>query len=768
MKHAVRSWGWKILLGLVILIGTGAAVSALIGQWTVTTFSKIDSGQSYTCAIANQRAFCWGLNTVGQLGDGSNTQRIRAVPVDTSGVLAGKNVTDISSSQASTTQFTCAVANAQAYCWGANGSGQLGNNSTTASNVPVAVSTAGVLSGRTVTAISVGDTHACAVADSLVFCWGANASGQLGTNNTTPSLVPVAVITTGVLSGKTITGVAAGTAHSCVVGSGAPFCWGINGSGQVGDNSITTRLAPVAVVTSGVLSGKTVTSISAKSIHVCVVASSGGYCWGENGSGELGNNSVVNSRVPVTVTLAGKTVNAISAGTGRSCLIANDQTTYCWGARHIGDGSTAQPRVPTINSLAASATTVSAGFNHSCATFTTQAYCWSNNTNGQLGDGSTTTRTSPVLVQADYPGSMPGYRFSVNANSVTPLTPMAPTSTPVSLLGPTRPFRVRIAVRAVDLNGTSVTLAASGNTYVLYYAQKTAASCQIQTGYAAVTTTTPIRWLTNASVTNGATISSSSSDPVLSEPIVYQTYRSAAGNFTNGTTIPSGSAGLWDFSLQQVGGATNITYCIGIFLSTGAGLGAATSYPEVTSYTPELTVDIVNSNGISVVAPSFSMDLAYKATACQQPSGIFGVSTQRMRIKNSVSGTGWNVSLAATNGAAALWRRTDLLQAYDYNDPAGCTNPGSDGDGEGGQLAVNPTPATFAPDPECTTTGISRGSQASYTQGSINAITVLNASAAASLYCYWDVTGVSVVQQLPPSQEEGAYRLDLTATVVAN
>lgn len=771
MKTTIHSRRWLTLLGLGVVMTAGVSIaSALVGNlWSVTSFTKIDTGRSYTCAIANQRAYCWGLNTVGQLGDASNTQRTRAVPVSTAGVLAGKNVTDISTSTGNGTQVTCAVADGAAYCWGDNASGQLGNNSTVDSNIPVAVSTAGVLAGRTITAVGVGHSHACAVADSLVFCWGANASGQLGQNNTTPSLVPVAVLTTGVLSGKTITDVSGGTAHTCAVGSGAAYCWGVNGSGQVGDNSITTRLAPVAVVATGVLNGKTVTQIESKTIHTCVVASSDGFCWGENGSGELGNNSTVDSRVPVAYNTIGKNITSITAGTSRSCLVATDQTTYCWGLANIGNGTAAAPRVPTINSLAASGIGVSSGFNHSCAIFTTEARCWSTGTNGQLGNGATGAQTSPVLVLADYPGSMPGYRFAINANSLTPNSPMASTNTPVSLMGPTRPFRVRIAVRAIDINGTTSGMAISGNTFALYYAQKTMASCQVQTGYATVTTTTPIRWRTNAGATNGATISATSSDPVISEPLVYQTYRSGTGNFSNSVAaIPAGSAGLWDFSLQQVGGATNTTYCIAIQLSTGVSLGAATTYPEVTSYTPELTIDMVDSLGISVPSPSFSLALAYKATGCQLPSGSFGTSSQRLRIKNSLSGTGWNISLAATGGAAALWERTDLAADYDYNDPAGCTNPGSDGDGEGGQLGVDPTPATFTPDPECGVTGISRGSSANFTQGSINSITVLNASAAASLYCYWDVTGVTVTQQLSPAQEEGMYSLDLTATVVAN
>ena len=118
---------------------------------------------------------------------------------------------------ASTNNNNCMIAsNGQAYCWGNNGDGQLGNNSTTQSLVPVAVDTSGVLSGKTILSISTRSNHTCAIAsDNLAYCWGNNASGQLGNNSTTPSLVPVAVDTSGVLAGKTMRAIAA-TVHTAI------------------------------------------------------------------------------------------------------------------------------------------------------------------------------------------------------------------------------------------------------------------------------------------------------------------------------------------------------------------------------------------------------------------------------------------------------------------------------------------------------------------------------------------------------------------------
>ena len=216
-----------------------------------------------TAAPATGRAIAWGENSAGQLGTNSTTNS--PVPVDTGGALAGRTVTAISAGDS----HTCAVADGLAYCWGFNASGQLGNTSTTNSIVPAAVDTSGVLRGKTITAVTTGGGHTCAVADGRAYCWGFNATGRLGNNSTTDSPVPVAVDTSGVLAGKTITAVTAGGAHTCALADGMAYCWGYNISGQLGTNSTTNSSVPVAVDTSGVLAGKTVTAVSRQRLHVC-------------------------------------------------------------------------------------------------------------------------------------------------------------------------------------------------------------------------------------------------------------------------------------------------------------------------------------------------------------------------------------------------------------------------------------------------------------------------------------------------------------------
>src|ERR1039457_6042069 len=200
---------------------------------------------------------------------------------------------------------SCAIESGKAYCWGDNGSGQLGNGSTVGSSVPVAVDTSGVLAGQALTQITAGDAYTCALdAAGAAYCWGNNGSGQLGDGGTVSnSSVPVAVDTSGVLEA-----------------AGAAYCWGDNGTGQLGDGGTAfDSSVPVAVDTSGVLAGRALTQITVGWYDTCALDASGAACcWGYNADGELGNGKASDSSVPVAVdtsgVLAGRALTQIAAG----------------------------------------------------------------------------------------------------------------------------------------------------------------------------------------------------------------------------------------------------------------------------------------------------------------------------------------------------------------------------------------------------------------------------------------------------------------------
>ena len=289
-----------------ILPQVGASFRVRVGvenKEELMSARQIGSGEgSRACAISlSNRAYCWGSGSSGQLGNNSTTNSSIPVAVNTTGVLAGKTIKQISAG----TSHTCAIASDdKAYCWGAGSSGQLGNSSTTNSLIPVAVNTTGVLAGKTIKQISAYGFHACAVAsDNKAYCWGRGDLGQLGNNSTTNSSIPVAVNTTGVLAGKTIKQISAGSFHTCAIASdNKAYCWGSGTSGQLGNNLYTNSSIPVAVNTTGVLAGKTIKQISAGTSHTCAIASDDkAYCWGSGSFGALGNNSAANSSVPVRV-----------------------------------------------------------------------------------------------------------------------------------------------------------------------------------------------------------------------------------------------------------------------------------------------------------------------------------------------------------------------------------------------------------------------------------------------------------------------------------
>ena len=371
------------------------------------TLTQIVAGTSSTCALdSTGAAYCWGLGTSGQLGNNSTAQSLVPVAVTTSGVLAGKTLTQL----AAGTAHVCALDSAgAAYCWGSNGDGQLGINSTTKSLVPVTVATAGVLSGVTLTQITAGFGHACAVSSAgAAYCWGANGNGQLGNSITTQSLVPVAVSTSGVLSGLSLTQISADQngQYTCALAStGAAYCWGAGSFGQLGNGGVSsTPGVPVAVVTSGALSGVTLTQIATGSGTTCALSSGGvGYCWGQDGNGELGNNSTTSSTVPVAMTTSGlgsgETLAQVSLGTNFGCADDSASAVYCWGLNTSGQiGNPATGTHFGVPTAVTSQSTISAGYTHSCLIRNGKAYCWGDNSDGELGNNSTVSSSVPVAV----------------------------------------------------------------------------------------------------------------------------------------------------------------------------------------------------------------------------------------------------------------------------------------------------------------------------------------------------------------------------------
>jgi alpha-tubulin suppressor-like RCC1 family protein len=360
-----------------------------ISQIGVLTANRLVSSGIYsTCALLSTGVVkCWGQNSNGQLGDGTTTQRNS--PVTVLGLTTDVTVVETGYFHACVLLSSGAIK-----CWGQNTYGQLGDGTTTNSTTPVNVST--LSSG--VRAISAGLLFNCALLNTgAVKCWGQNTYNQLGDGSTTQRNSPVDV--SGLNSG--VAAIESGYYHACaLLNSGAVKCWGQNIYGQLGDGSLIQRNSPVDV--SGLNSG--VIAISAGYYHTCALLSTGAVkCWGYNTYGELGDGTTTNSSNPVNVSTLSSGVSAISAGGYQTCALLSTGAVKCWGQNtygQLGDGSTTQRNSPVdVLGLTSGVTTISAGYIHSCAVLSTGVIkCWGANSSGQLGDGTITTRNSPVDV----------------------------------------------------------------------------------------------------------------------------------------------------------------------------------------------------------------------------------------------------------------------------------------------------------------------------------------------------------------------------------
>jgi len=329
----------------------------------------ISAGGSHTCALrVDGKAFCWGSNTAGQLGDGTQEDRLNPTPVS-----GGLTFAEISAGY----DQTCGVTSgSQVYCWGNNVQGQVGGDGAAGP-----IMTPLLAASMTFTTVSAGQNHSCGISSGNVYCWG---TGYLGDDSTSkrrpyPVLVP----------GGPWSLVSAASSHSCAVrATGSAYCWGSNAGGLLGIGTTTGQsFTPAAVV-----GGHTFTAIDAALNHTCAIATDGTpYCWGNNANGQLGTGATGAPVGTPSAVSSPFTFSEIASGEDFTCAAFSDGT-HCWGNNGVAQlGFTADNSPhPTPTKSDALVESISAFGRHACGiNGNFDGYCWGNDQSGQIGDGRT-------------------------------------------------------------------------------------------------------------------------------------------------------------------------------------------------------------------------------------------------------------------------------------------------------------------------------------------------------------------------------------------
>lgn len=368
------------LLMLASLQGCGDSTAPQSPKPAAPIYASIsDGGYDDTCALTSEgNAYCWGFDVQGQLGDGVAPTMPPSYQMRPVAVKGGLHFSKISLTVGTSCGLTTAGA---AYCWGRSVSDG------SASSVPVAVS-----GGSTFATIAVGGNqgfnHTCGLtADGAAYCWGDNQAGQLGTDDRVSRANP-----TPVAGGLRFSTISAGAFHTCGVAiDGTAYCWGDPYATLSVDSLI---LSPQAVP--GTLS---FASLDAGFGYTCgVTTTSQAYCWGFGSDGRLGDGLSHYALEPSPVS-GSLSFAKVSAGASFACGITTSGAAYCWGEGYLGTTALSRSYVPVAVSGGLSFASINVATRHACGgTAGGRVYCWGDNANGQLGTGTTATSTVPIAV----------------------------------------------------------------------------------------------------------------------------------------------------------------------------------------------------------------------------------------------------------------------------------------------------------------------------------------------------------------------------------
>ncbi len=345
------------------------------------------ASSDHSCALFQNKVFCWGRNQQSQLGDRTKDPHPKPTLV-----LGLREVTAIAGSA----QSSCAIhgKNRRVSCWGTLDYGGLKtlikNKITPLTPIP------GI---ENATSVAVGYLHACATLDNgHGVCWGNNSDGQLGNGKLDQDYEEYSYFKqpTPVSRLKNAISIVAGLNHSCAILKGGQVaCWGDNLYGQLGDGTSKNRLRPTLV-----LGLTNVTSLSAGAYYTCAAGEDGkAFCWGRNDSGQLGDGTKIDHSTPTPIAEL-ENVLSISAGSHHTCATTQGGKGFCWGANifgELGNGSKNKSLIPTPILGFENILSIANGDFHSCANLMDNSIaCWGRNLFGELGNGRSTENATSI------------------------------------------------------------------------------------------------------------------------------------------------------------------------------------------------------------------------------------------------------------------------------------------------------------------------------------------------------------------------------------
>ena len=424
-----RTIGLAVGLGLSAVLVFGAATPAFAGPLATPSSGPVAGGTTVSLGAAtlgftqiaqggntgyglsgDGHIYAWGDNGSAELGDGSTAPSSTPVRVLRGAIPVGVTITQIAAGSASGYALG---SNGAVYAWGANDDGQLGDGSKATRNEPVAVVLSGLPAGVTVLRIAAGAMDAYAIgSDGNIYSWGYGFDGELGDGGTALSTTPVVVAEGARPAGVGFTQVAAGDGMAFGIGTdGQVYSWGWNVTGALGTGDLMNQDVPTALSAGAIPVGVEITRVASGQEGGYALGDDGKvYAWGSDLFGDLGDGGSTDQDVPVAVVAGdipgGVTITAIAAGSSSAYAVGSDGHIFSWGNGgngQLGNGSGAESNTPVLVSegeipSGVTLTSVSGGYHSAIALGSDdRVYGWGDDNSGDLADGTTTQRETPVL-----------------------------------------------------------------------------------------------------------------------------------------------------------------------------------------------------------------------------------------------------------------------------------------------------------------------------------------------------------------------------------